>query len=82
MNLDPRREKLLKRTFVDFQQTLEFLERPLIVNKAEGLYYWDIDGKRYFDGIGGIFVAILGHGHPRVIEAARKQMEQMTLGAR
>ena len=59
MKLDPRREALLKRTFLDYQQTTAFIENPIVVNRAEGLYYWDIEGRRYFDGIGGIFVAIL-----------------------
>jgi adenosylmethionine-8-amino-7-oxononanoate aminotransferase len=78
MPLDERRERLLKRTFLDYQQTAEFLKNPLIVERAEGLYYWDIDGKRYFDGIGGIFVAVLGHGHPRLLEAMHKQMSIMS----
>jgi adenosylmethionine-8-amino-7-oxononanoate aminotransferase len=75
MLLDARRDQLVRRTFLDYRQMSEFLEQPLIINKAKGLYYWDKDGKRYFDGIGGIFVAVLGHGHPRVIEAMHKQME-------
>ena len=79
MKLDSRREKLLKRTFIDFQQTLAFIENPLIIDRAEGLYYWDVEGKRYFDGLGGIYVAILGHGHPRVIEAVHKQLERVTI---
>jgi adenosylmethionine-8-amino-7-oxononanoate aminotransferase len=78
MQLDARRERLLKHTFVDYQQTAEFLKNPVVMERAEGLYYWDIEGKRYFDGIGGIFVAILGHGHPRILEAMRKQMETMS----
>ncbi|MGE5569788.1 MAG: aspartate aminotransferase family protein [Rhodospirillales bacterium] len=78
MKLDPRREQLLRRTFIDFHQMSEFVRDPLVIDRAEGLYYWDIEGKRYFDAIGGIFVASLGHGHPRVLEAMRKQMERMT----
>src|SRR3974390_1575934 len=78
MQLDQRREALLKRTFIDYQQTAEFLAHPLIVERADGMYYWDIDGNRYFDAIGGIFVATLGHGHPRVLEAMRRQMDRMT----
>jgi adenosylmethionine-8-amino-7-oxononanoate aminotransferase len=78
MKLNARQERLLKRTFIDYQQTSEFLRTPLVVKKAEGLYYWDIEDKRYFDAIGGIFVATLGHGHPRLIEAMRKQLDVMT----
>ncbi|MEZ4639124.1 MAG: aspartate aminotransferase family protein [Caldilineaceae bacterium] len=78
MPIDTRRERLLKHTFLDYQQTAEFLKNPLIVDRAQGLYYWDVDGKEYFDAIGGIFVAVLGHGHPRLMEAMRRQMEVMT----
>lgn len=78
MQLDERRIGLLKHTFLDYQQTAEFLKNPIVMQRAQGLYYWDLDGKRYFDSIGGIFVAVLGHGHPRVLEAMRKQMETMS----
>src|SRR5882757_9047331 len=78
MPISPRQEALLKRTFIDFQATSEFLKRPVIFHRAEGLYLWDIDGKRYFDAIGGVFVATLGHRHPRIMEAMRRQMDTMT----
>jgi adenosylmethionine-8-amino-7-oxononanoate aminotransferase len=78
MTLDARRERLLRHTFLDFQQMAGFLRDPLILARAEGMYYWDIEGRRYFDAIGGIFVATLGHGHPRVLAAVRRQLEQMT----
>ena len=75
MNLNERQQKLLKRTFLDYQQTSGFIQNPLIIHRAKGIYYWDVTGKRYFDGIGGIFVATLGHGHPRVMDAMQNQME-------
>lgn len=78
MQLDERRIGLLKHTFLDYQQTAEFLKNPIVMQRAQGLYYWDLEGKRYFDSIGGIFVAVLGHGHPRILEAMRKQMETMS----
>src|SRR5262245_49082112 len=73
-----RQHDLLRRTFVDYQQTSEFLANPIVMHRAQGLYYWDVHGKRYFDGIGGIFAATLGHGHPRLLEAVRKQLDVMT----
>ena len=78
MKLTARQEKLLKLTFVDFQQIKDFIASPLIIDRAEGLYYWDEQGKRYFDAIGGIFVAVLGHRHPRVMDAVAEQMEKIT----
>jgi adenosylmethionine-8-amino-7-oxononanoate aminotransferase len=78
VKLSSRQQQLLRRTFIDYYPTADFLENPLVVDRAEGLYYWDIEGKRYFDAIGGIFVAILGHRHPRLMDAVRRQMERVT----
>eukprot|EP01116_Phalansterium_solitarium_P009289 TRINITY_DN23378_c0_g1_i1.p1 TRINITY_DN23378_c0_g1~~TRINITY_DN23378_c0_g1_i1.p1 ORF type:complete len:477 (+),score=151.40 TRINITY_DN23378_c0_g1_i1:87-1433(+) len=75
---DARTIALLKRTFVDFQPTLDILKKPIVFSKAKGCYYWDNQGRKYFDGIGGIFVASLGHGHPRLLDALRRQSERMT----
>ena len=75
--MDARQEKLLRRTFLDYQSTAEFMNNPLIVSRAEGLYYWDTDGKRYFDGISGIYSTLLGHRHPRVAEAMRAQWDKL-----
>lgn len=75
--IDARQEGLIRHTFLDFKQTSDFLNRPLVFERAEGLYVWDQDGRRYFDAIGGIFVAVLGHRHPRVVEAVRRQLDRM-----
>jgi adenosylmethionine-8-amino-7-oxononanoate aminotransferase len=37
-----------------------------------------LEGKRYFDAIGGVFVATLGHRHPRLVEALERQMAKLT----
>ena len=76
--LTERQIALLKHTFIDFQQTSEFIKNPLIVDRADGLYYWDTAGRKYFDAIGGIFVAVLGHRHPRLLRAMQAQMEKIT----
>src|SRR5687767_2151983 len=78
MKLTERQERLLRKTFVDYRPTADFIETPLVIERADGLYYWDTEGKRYFDAIGGIFVATLGHRHPKVMEAMRRQMERAT----
>ena len=76
--ITPRQEQLIRHTFIDFKQTSDFLTRPLVFDRAEGLYVWDQNGRKYFDAIGGIFVAVLGHRHARVIEAMRRQMDRIT----
>ncbi len=78
MRLTERQRAQIEHTFLDYQSTSEFLGNPLIVSKAEGLYYWDTEGRRYFDAIGGIFVATLGHRHPRLVEALQRQLGRLT----
>lgn len=42
---------------------------PLVLERGEGPYVWDADGRRYLDYVGAWGPAILGHAHPKVIEA-------------
>jgi 4-aminobutyrate--pyruvate transaminase len=51
---------------------------PLILDRGEGVYVWDTSGRRYIEGLAGLWCTGLGYGHPELIEAARKQMEQLS----
>jgi 4-aminobutyrate aminotransferase/(S)-3-amino-2-methylpropionate transaminase len=51
---------------------------PIVVARAEGPHVWDTDGRRYLDFVGGIGVLNVGHNHPRVAAAVRKQLELVT----
>jgi glutamate-1-semialdehyde 2,1-aminomutase len=44
---------------------------PRFIDRAEGPYFWDADGKRYIDYIGSWGPMILGHGHPAVVKAVQ-----------
>jgi 4-aminobutyrate aminotransferase len=46
----------------------------ILVERGEGAYVWDVDGRRYLDFTSGIGVINTGHCHPRVVEAAREQV--------
>jgi acetylornithine/succinyldiaminopimelate/putrescine aminotransferase len=46
------------------------------IEKAEGIYLYGPDGKRYADLISGIGVSVVGHRHPRVIEAIHEQVDK------
>lgn len=48
---------------------------PFYPQRAEGSYVWDADGKKYLDWSVGIAVMNIGHSHPKVIEAVKKQAE-------
>ncbi|UOE44617.1 aspartate aminotransferase family protein [Agromyces larvae] len=49
---------------------------PVIV-KGEGHHIWDIEGRRYIDGLAGLFVVNAGHGRRRLAEAAAKQASEL-----
>ena len=66
---------------LDLRQMKSFCEDPRIIKEAEGIYLTDIDGKRYIDGVSGIFVVNIGHGNRHVIEAIRKQQERVSFVA-
>ena len=59
------------------QHLAQTSEAPLALEivKAEGASLWDESGNRYIDLIGGISVANLGHRHPVVVEAIKKQLD-------
>lgn len=51
---------------------------PIVVSHAQGSELWDVDGKRYLDFVGGIGVLNVGHNHPRVVEAVRRQVGEIS----
>jgi taurine--2-oxoglutarate transaminase len=50
---------------------------PMVVEKAEGVYFWDANGKRYLDMASQLVNANIGHQHPKVIQAIRDQAEKL-----
>ena len=51
--------------------------KPLHVTKAEGVYFWDVSGKRYLDFNSMVMCSNIGHGDPRVIEAITDQAHEL-----
>jgi len=52
--------------------------QPPVIKNAKGVYLYDYDGKRYLDFSSGLMNVNIGHGHPRVMEAVMKQMQQVS----
>jgi predicted acetylornithine/succinylornithine family transaminase len=50
-----------------------YARHPVTLTRGEGVYVWDIDGKRYLDCLGGIAVNAVGHCHPKVVKAIQEQ---------
>ena len=51
---------------------------PYFVERAEGAYVWDVDGRRYLDYVQSYGASILGHAHPQVVEAAQRAVAMGT----
>ncbi|MBE3583326.1 MAG: glutamate-1-semialdehyde 2,1-aminomutase [Limnochordaceae bacterium] len=49
---------------------------PVFMQRGEGAYFYDVDGNRYIDYLAAFGALILGHGHPRVVEAVTRQIAQ------
>jgi len=55
----------------------EKINNPIVVDRAQGIYFWDVDGKRYIDFSSQLMNMNIGHGHPRVIAAITEQAEKL-----
>jgi ornithine--oxo-acid transaminase len=55
---------------------------PVVLAKGEGVYLWDVEGKRYFDFLSAYSAVNQGHCHPRIIQSLKDQAEKMTLTSR
>jgi ornithine--oxo-acid transaminase len=55
---------------------------PVVLEKGEGIFLYDVDGKRYFDFLSGYSAVNQGHCHPEIIKALTTQAQKLTLTSR
>ena len=55
---------------------------PVVLEKGEGVFVWDVEGKRYYDFLSAYSAVNQGHCHPRIINALKTQAEKLTLTSR
>ncbi|MBM9592258.1 ornithine--oxo-acid transaminase [Leptospira sp. 201903075] len=55
---------------------------PVVITKGEGIYLWDIEGKKYFDFLSAYSAVNQGHCHPKIVEVFQKQSAILTLTSR
>ena len=75
----------------NFQQYIDLEEKygahnyhplPVVLNRGEGVFVWDVDGKRYYDFLSGYSAINQGHCHPKIIAALVEQAGKLTLTSR
>jgi ornithine--oxo-acid transaminase len=55
---------------------------PVVLEKGEGVYVWDVDGKKYYDFLSAYSAVNQGHCHPKIVGAMVKQSQTLTLTSR
>jgi ornithine--oxo-acid transaminase len=55
---------------------------PVVLSKGEGVFLWDVEGKRYYDFLSAYSAVNQGHCHPRIINALIDQAKELTLTSR
>ncbi len=55
---------------------------PVVINKGEGIFMYDVEGKKYFDFLSAYSAVNQGHCHPRIIKALTNQAQKLTLTSR
>ena len=55
---------------------------PVVLNKGEGVYVWDVEGKKYYDFLSAYSAVNQGHCHPKIVGAMIEQAQTLTLTSR
>jgi ornithine--oxo-acid transaminase len=55
---------------------------PVVLTKGEGVYLWDVNGKKYFDFLSSYSAVNQGHCHPKLVELIKDQVQTLTLTSR
>lgn len=55
---------------------------PVVLDRGEGVFVWDVEGKKYFDFLSAYSAVNQGHCHPRIVETLKEQAAKLTLTSR
>ncbi|WP_340074793.1 ornithine--oxo-acid transaminase [Leptobacterium sp. I13] len=55
---------------------------PVVLSKGEGVYVWDVEGKKYYDFLSAYSAVNQGHCHPKIVGAMTRQAQELTLTSR
>jgi len=71
-------ERDLRALWHPFTQHSQWPEdQPIVVERAEGMHFWDTDGNRYLDGVSSLWLSVHGHRVPEIDEAVRAQLDRL-----
>jgi beta-alanine--pyruvate transaminase len=78
MNAEPRRSnEPLANQWMPFTANRQFHEKPRLISRAEGVYYYNPEGEKLLDGSSGLYCIPLGHGRREIRDAVYQQLETL-----
>ncbi len=75
-----RTEELIRE--VDRWSARNYLPLPVVIERGEGCWVWDVEGRRYLDMLSAYSALNQGHRHPRIVAALKAQADRLTLTSR
>lgn len=84
-------DRIMTETMTKSGQLIELEEKygahnyhpiPVVIERAEGIFMWDVEGKKYYDFLAAYGAVNQGHCHPRIIKALTTQAQKLTLTSR
>ncbi|HEY7361706.1 MAG TPA: aminotransferase class III-fold pyridoxal phosphate-dependent enzyme, partial [Streptosporangiaceae bacterium] len=70
------------RALADAHSARNYHPLPVVISSAEGAWVTDVEGRRYLDLLAAYSALNFGHRHPRLVAAAQRQLERVTLVSR
>jgi len=78
-------EKTLSQQAIDLENKYgahNYHPLPVVLNRGEGVYVWDVEGKKYYDFLSAYSAVNQGHCHPKIVDAMTKQAQTLSLTSR
>lgn len=75
----------LTQSYIDREETFSahnYHPLPVVLDRGEGVFMWDVEGKRYYDFLSGYSAVNQGHCHPKILKAFIAQAQKLTLTSR
>ncbi len=63
--------------WLPFTTNRQFKKAPRLLSRAEGMFYWDVQGRQILDGVAGLWCVNAGHARPRIVQAIQQQAAEM-----
>ena len=79
------RQSTNAQTYIDLEDRYgahNYHPLPVVLEKGQGVYVWDVDGKKYYDFLSAYSAVNQGHCHPKIIQALKDQSDKLSLTSR